>query len=85
MGENKAFVRRNQSGGWKVTNRLSYAVGEKSIDFPRILCRLFLDTSVHPLGHLGTNELIVWENRSVPIVPPPRLLGRKEYERTWVA
>ena len=40
MGGNKAFVRRNQSGGWKVTDRLYGAAGEKSIDFFGKLYRL---------------------------------------------
>ena len=44
------------------------AVGEKSIDFRKILYRLFPDTSVYPLGQHGGNDLFVWEHRSVPIV-----------------
>ena len=44
MGGIGAFVRRNRSGGWEVTNRLYGAVGEKSIDFLKILYRLFRKT-----------------------------------------
>ena len=39
-----AFVRRKRSGGLEVTERLSHAVGEKSIDFLKILYRLFRKT-----------------------------------------
>ena len=38
------FVRRNRSGEWEGTERCSYAVGENSIDFRKILYRLFSDT-----------------------------------------
>ena len=38
------LVRRERSGGWEVTNRLYGAVGENSIDFLKILYRLFRNT-----------------------------------------
>ena len=41
---NGSFVRRNRSGGWEGTERLYGAVGEKSIDFWKILYRLFRKT-----------------------------------------
>ena len=44
MGENELFVRRERSGGLEVTDRLFSAVGEKSIDFLKILYRLFRKT-----------------------------------------
>ena len=44
MGVIGSFVRRNRSGGWEVTNRLYGAVGENSIDFLKILYRLFRKT-----------------------------------------
>ena len=75
MGGNGSVVRRKWGEGWEVTERMYGAVGEKSIDFPRIPYRLFLDTSVQPLGHLGSNDLIVWDNRSDPIVQRLRLFG----------
>ena len=50
------------------------AVGEKSIDFLKILYRLFSDTSVHPLGQYWSNDLLVWELPSAPIV---QTLGRR--------
>ena len=40
MVECGAFVRRKRSGGWEVTECLYGAVGEKSIDFLKILYRL---------------------------------------------
>ena len=44
MGGNGAFVRRKRSGGWEESDRCSYAVREKSIDFLKILYRLFRKT-----------------------------------------
>ena len=41
MGGNGAFVRKKKSGGWEGTDRLYGAVREKSIDFLKILSRLF--------------------------------------------
>ncbi len=41
---NRAFVRRDRSVGWEVTERMYGAVGEKTIDFLKILYRLFLKT-----------------------------------------
>ena len=41
------------------------AVGENSIDFPRIPYRLVPDTSVQPLGQHVSNDLIAWEERFV--------------------
>ena len=67
MGGDGAFVRRNRSGGWEVSECLSDAVGEKSIDFLKKLYRLFPDTSIEPLRQYGSNDLIAWENRSVLI------------------
>ena len=63
IGGDGAFVRRKRSGGWEVTDRLSYAVGENSIDFSRIPYRLFPNTSVQTLGRRESNDLFVWENR----------------------
>ena len=77
MGGDRSFVRRKRSGGWKGTVRLYGAFGENSIDFPRILYRLFPDNSEQTLGRYGSNDLIVWENRSVSIVQLLRPLGRK--------
>ena len=72
-------VRGKRNGGWEVSDRLSYAIGEKSIDFrkilyrlfwknsidfPRIPYRLFPDTSIQTLGLHGSNDLTVWEHRS---------------------
>ena len=54
------------------------AVGGNSIDFPRILYRLFPDNSEQTPGRYGSNDLIVWENRSVPIVPPLGWHGSNE-------
>ena len=34
----------------------------------RKVYRLFTDTSVHPLGQYGNNDLFVWEHRSFPSV-----------------
>ena len=67
-GGNGLFIRRHRRRGWEVTDRLYGAVGEKSIDFSPILYRLFTDTSVHPLGQYGNNDLFVWEHRSFPSV-----------------
>ena len=67
MGGIGPFVRRNRSGGWKGTELLFSAVGEDSIDFWKILYRLFPDTSIEPLRQYGSNDLIAWENRSVLI------------------
>ena len=39
-----AVVRRKRSGGWEITNRLFGAVGANSIDFLKILYRLFRKT-----------------------------------------
>ena len=44
LGADRPLVRRKRSGGWEVTERCSYAVGEKSIDFLKILYRLFWKT-----------------------------------------
>ena len=44
MGGIGAFVRRKWGRGWEVTERLFSAVGEKSIDFLKILYRLFRKT-----------------------------------------
>ena len=44
MGGGGAFVRRKRSEGWEVSERLYGAVGEKSIDFRKILYRLFQKT-----------------------------------------
>ena len=44
MGGDGSFVRRKRIGGWEVTERCSYAVREKSIDFRKILYRLFRKT-----------------------------------------
>ena len=44
VGGNKAFVWRYQSGGWEGTERMYGAVGENSIDFRKILYRLFRKT-----------------------------------------
>ena len=78
MGVIGSFVRRNRSGGWEVTNRLYGAVGENSIDFLKILYRLFSDThrlfsdtSVQPFEQHRSNDLFVWDNRSVPIIQLP--------------
>ncbi len=60
------------------------AVGEKSLDFRKILYRLFSDTSVQPLAQQVSNDLFVWVNRSVPIVQSLRFLRRKERDRAWV-
>lgn len=62
-----SVVRRNRSGGWEVSECLSDAVGEKTIDFLKKLYRLFPDTSIEPLRQYGSNDLIAWENRSVLI------------------
>ena len=98
-GGNESVVRRNRSGRWVVSERLyeerraknwrersgcMVRVGENSIDFLKILYRLFPDTSVEPLGQHGSNDLIVWEHRSVPIVQPLCLLGRKQRDRTRI-
>ena len=40
MGGIGAFVRRKWGEGWEVTERMYGAVGEKSIDFLKILYRL---------------------------------------------
>ena len=66
LGADRQLVRRKRSGGWEVSERCSYAVGENSIDFFGILYRLFPDTSVGPLGRHGSSDLFVWEQRSVP-------------------
>ena len=44
IGEIGSFVGRDRSGGWKGTDRLNGAVGEKSIVFLKILYRLFRKT-----------------------------------------
>ena len=44
LGGIGAFVRRNRSGGWEEADRLYGAVGENSIDFLKILYRLFRKT-----------------------------------------
>ena len=77
MGGNESFVRRKRGRGWEGTERLFSAVGENSIDFPRILYRLFPDTSVQPLERHRINDLFVWEERSVPIVQSLRFFSRK--------
>ena len=82
MGGNGAFVRRKWGEGWEETERLFSAVGENSIDFSRILYRLFSDTSVQTLVQHRSNDMIVWEHRSVPIVQPLPSSVRKECKRT---
>ena len=72
-----------RNGGWEGTERLYGVVGEKSIDFPRIPYRLFPDTSVHPLGQYGNNDLFVWENRSFPSVGKSANVRRREATRAW--
>ena len=81
MGGNGSVVRRKWGEGWEVTERMYGAVGEKSIDFPRIPYRLFPDTSVQTLGRRGSNDLFVWEHRTALNVQMLRPLGRKERER----
>ena len=44
MVECGSFVRREQSGGWEVTDRLYGVVRENTLDFQKILYRLFSDT-----------------------------------------
>ena len=44
MGGNGSFVRRKQSGIWVGRERMYGAVGENSIDFWKILYRLFRKT-----------------------------------------
>ena len=58
------------------------AVGENSIDFQKILYRLFPDTSVQPLGQHGSNEIFVWDNRSAPVVESSAKVCRCEAVRT---
>ena len=41
LGADRPHVRRERSEGWEVSERLYGAVGEKSIDFLKILYRLF--------------------------------------------
>ena len=72
-------------GRWEGSERLYGAVREKSIDFRKILYRLFYDTSVQTLVQHGSNDKIVWDNRPVPIVELLLPFGRKGRERTWVA
>ncbi len=55
MSEYRSVVRRKRSGGWEGMERMYGAVGENSIDFPRIPYRLFPDTSVEPLGQHESN------------------------------
>ena len=40
LGADRSLVRRERSGGWEVSERLYGAVGDKSIDFLKILYRL---------------------------------------------
>ena len=68
----------------KETECLYGAVKENSIDFLKILYRLFPDTSIQTLGRHGINDLFVWEHRFIPIVLQPRLLGRKQRDRTRI-
>ena len=84
MGDNSAFIRKKRSNGWEVTNRLYGAVRENSIDFSRIPYRLFPNTSVHPLGQHGSNDLIALEERFVRMGQLLRVLGRKGRERAQV-
>ena len=44
IGGVESVVRGKRNGGWEVSDRLSYAIGEKSIDFRKILYRLFRKT-----------------------------------------
>ena len=44
MVECGSFVRRMRSGGWEVSERLYGGIGEKSIDFLKILYRLLKNT-----------------------------------------
>ena len=44
MGDIGSFVRKKRNGGWEGTERMYGAAREKSIDFSRILYRLFSDT-----------------------------------------
>ena len=44
MGGDRSLVLRKRSEGWEVSERLYGAVGEKSIDFRKILYRLFRKT-----------------------------------------
>ena len=68
MGGIGAFVRRKWGEVWEVTERMYGAIGENSIDFLKILYRLFPDTSVQPLERHRINDLIVWEHRSASSV-----------------
>ena len=68
MGGCGSVVPWKWNGGWEVTDRLYGAVGENSIDFPRIPYRLFPDTSVQPFGQHSCNDLNVWDNRTVSSV-----------------
>ena len=52
MGGNESFVRRNRSGGWEDAERMYGAVGENSIDFLKILYRLFSENSIDFLEKL---------------------------------
>ena len=52
MGGIGAFVRRKWGEGWEVTERMYGAVGEKSIDFLKILYRLFSEYSIDFLEKL---------------------------------
>ena len=71
IGGVESVVRGKRNGGWEVSDRLSYAIGEKSIDFLKILYRLFRisyrlfpDTSIQTLGGHESNDLTVWKHRS---------------------
>ena len=90
LGADRPFVGRERSEGWEVSERLYGAIGEKSIDFRKILYRLsgktlqtfleysidfleklyrlFPDTSVQKLGQHVSNDLFLWEERSVLVV-----------------
>lgn len=56
---------------------MSNASKKNSIDFLRIPYRLFHETSEQTLGQHRSNDLLVWENRSVPIEQLLSLLYRK--------
>ena len=44
----------------------------------RKLYRLFPDTSIHPLGRHGCNDMFVWDNRSDPIVEKRMYIWKNE-------
>ena len=77
IGGGRLVVPWQRSGGWEVSERMYGAVGENSIEFLKILYRLFPDTSVQPLGQHRSNDWFVREERCISSVEKSASVRRR--------